>query len=140
MNMQNVNSEIKKFNPNREVSEEEKNLIGVKYALKRLNTNTNMDILSFKKMKTKLRMGAQPKKKMKTFVGEDRRGTEAEDKTTNANTTPRKMSGSPKKNTRYSNIFYQSDKEIADAKPAPLEKTFSLPLSHGGEMNLQVFE
>lgn len=53
-----------KYEPKREVTEEEKNLISMKYNIKRLNTLHNKEMLSFKKIKNKYN-------KKKTFASDN---------------------------------------------------------------------
>lgn len=93
------------YEPKREVTEEEKRLITMKYNLKRLNTLHNKEMLSFKKIKKKFH-------KKPTHISDRNIVNKAmeQEETSNCDSIT-KGSTSPKKNDRYSKLF-QNDDEL----------------------------
>ena len=118
----------KNFEVKRDVTEEEKKLINIKYSIKRLNTIHNKEMLSFKKLKSKIGTNKSPKKKFKTFASEMNIGKMNDlDEATNWDSAT-KGSQSPKKNERYSKVITNDD-EIDDLKMLQFQKALSMPLN-----------
>jgi len=123
------------------VTEEEKNLINIKYNIKRLNTLHNKEMLSFQQLKSTIGVKNPPKKKMKTFVSDisiskinDQEDATNCDSVTKRSSSPKKneTSSSPKKNERYSKILaddVNEEEDFDDLKLMEFQKTLSMPLN-----------
>lgn len=111
----------------RDVTEEEKRLINMKYNIKRLNTLHNKEMISFKKIKNKFG-------KKKTFmsdksVSQIRAG--AEDATSCDSPSKISTSQSPVKNERYSRITVhdEEDDQIDEKGMMNFQKALSMPIN-----------
>lgn len=111
----------KNFESKREITEEEKKLISMKYTIKRLNTIHNKEMLSFKKIKNKY-------SKKKTFMSDTNVSRVGENEEVSNCDSITKTSASPKKNERYSKVVVNED-EMDDTASPVFHKALSMPLN-----------
>ena len=120
----------KKFDVNREVTEEEKRLIDMKYDLKKLNTINNKEMINIQRLKTTHGTKNSPSKRMKTFLSDNNIEKTSDTDIATKSDSITKGSTSPKKNERYSKAIANDD-EIDEYKMQEFQKALSLPI----EMN-----
>lgn len=116
-----LSNDKKDYDHKREITEEEKKLITMKYNIKRLNTLHNKEMMSFKKIKSKIG-------KKKTFVSEVNIGKINDCDNTTQSESPTKTI-SPKKNERYSKIVVNEDDDLDERDMLKFQKALSMPLN-----------
>jgi hypothetical protein len=118
----NVQKKIEKFKPKREITEEEKDLIKLKYNMKRLETNLFKDVQGFNKLKSTIGVkngNKSPKKRSKASKKAD-----SDQKSSSPLKSFATMVESSKKNNRYGPNTKDDDTEL-DVSDSSVQKSLS---------------